>query len=85
MMSREVALTTADNPFDPIDDYDNWKAFDTQKGYYSDEYVARILKTSNDFSEEQQKRDYEDAIDEIISFNLTGNYKKIVKEVPDEA
>ena len=28
---RIVALTTIDNPYDPVDQYDDWYAFDTQK------------------------------------------------------
>lgn len=79
MAVRQVALTTTDNPYDPIDQYDQWYAFDTQKGYCTDAYVARILKTSSEFSEEEQARDYENAIDEILSYNLTGNYKKVIK------
>ena len=48
-MEREVALTTVDNPYDPIEDYDNWRAFDYQHGYCCDEFVARCLRTSSDF------------------------------------
>ena len=80
MAKREVALTTIDNPYDPFDQYDEWYAFDTQMGYCTDAYIARILKTSNEFSEEEQRRDYEAAINEILSYNLTGNYKKVVRE-----
>lgn len=76
---RIVALTTVDNPYDPIDQYDDWFAFDYQKGYCSDSYLARILHTSEELSEEQQKEDYERAINEIISFNPQ-LYKKVVKE-----
>lgn len=79
-MAREVALTTADNPYDPIDQYDQWYAFDTQKGYCTDAYIARIMKTSDEFSEEEQKRDFENAINEILFYDLTGNYRKVVKE-----
>lgn len=76
---RIVALTTVDNPYNPIDEYDDWYAFDYQKGYCSDAYLARIIHTSDELSEQQQQDDYERAIDEIISFNPR-LYKKIVKE-----
>ena len=75
---RVVALTTVDNPYNPIDEYDDWYAFDYQKGYCSDSYLARILHTSDELSEQQQQDDYERAIDEIISFNPR-LYKKVVK------
>lgn len=77
---RVVALTTIDNPYDPVDQYDDWYAFDTQKGYCTDAYVARCLKTSDELPERLQEEDYERAIDEIISFDLLGMYKKVVKE-----
>lgn len=79
-MARQVALTTTDNPYDPIDQYDQWYAFDTQKGYCTDAYIARVMKTSDDLPEEEQERDFENAINEILFYNLTGNYKKVVKD-----
>lgn len=79
-MARQVALTTEDNPYDPIDQYDLWYAFDTQMGYCTDAYIARVLKTSDELPEEEQERDFENAINEILFYNLTGNYKKIVKD-----
>lgn len=77
--NRRVALTTEDNPFDPFDEFDDWYAFDFQNGYHSLEYVARIAKTSNDLPDEDNLAEMERAIDEICYFNLTGNYKKVVK------
>ena len=32
-VARDVALTTADNPFDPLDQYDEWLAYDLAQGY----------------------------------------------------
>ena len=78
--TREVALTTTDNPYDPFDQYDDWYAFDTQHGYCTDAYVARVLKTSSELPDAEQASDYENAINEILNYNLTGNYKKIVRE-----
>ena len=39
------ALTTFDNPYDPFDQFDQWYMFDTDKGYNSAAYLARIAKT----------------------------------------
>ena len=77
---REVALTTIDNPYDPIDDYDNWRAYDYQHGYCTDEYIARILYTSSEFTDEMQEEDYERAIDAILEYDFMHMYRKIVKE-----
>lgn len=76
---RVCRITTKDNPFDPFDDFDNWFAYDTEKGYHTCSYLARICKTSQYLSDEDQRLDEEAAIDEIIEHDLTKNYKKIVK------
>lgn len=76
---RIVKITTEDNPFDPIDDFDNWYAFDTSNGYNTLSYLARIARTSDDLPEEENQKEIERAIDEICYFNLTGNYKKVVR------
>ena len=41
-----VALTTIDNPYDPITDFDNWYLYDEQKGYHTSSYLARLIKDS---------------------------------------
>lgn len=74
-----VALTTTDNPYDPITDFENWFGFDEQKGYHTSSYLARIAKVSPDLSPKDYEEAVEQAIDEILLFNLTGNYKKIKK------
>lgn len=76
---RAVALTTEDNPFDPFDEFDQWNAFDQGKGYNSLSYLARIAKSSDELSEEEQLTAVESAIDEIVELNLLGNYKKVEK------
>lgn len=78
-VEREVAITTKDNPYDPIDEYDDWRAFDYQKGYCTDEYVARIIRSSSEFPDEMFEEDYERAIDEIIEFDFMDMYRKIIK------
>lgn len=82
MVDYEVALTTTDNPYDPIDEYDKWYVYDTQVlGYCTDSYLDRIAKTSPEMSDENYYAEIDRAIDEILKYNLTGKYKKIVKRV----
>lgn len=77
---REVFLTTSDNPYDPKNQFNEWYNFDTQKGYNSVSYLARIARTSEALSDEENSLIIENAIDEIVSLNLLGIYKKIVYE-----
>ena len=76
----QSALTTIDNPFDPFDDFDKWFAFDEAKGYHTCSYLARIAKTCDEFSDEDQNEEVNRAIDEIIKYNLRGIYKKVTRE-----
>ena len=73
----KCALTTVDNPFNPLTDWDDWYNYDESKGYYTSEYLARITKTSDDLGEQEQDQAMEEAIDEIIELNPDGFYKKI--------
>jgi hypothetical protein len=63
---REFMLTTKDNPFNPWTDYDDWYAFDRDKGYHSPSYQARIAFTSDDLSDEENDQIINQAIEDII-------------------
>ena len=76
----ECMLTTIDNPFDPFDDFDKWFAYDEANGYHSCSYLANIMKTSDSFSVEDQMKEKERAIDEIVRINLNGMYKKVTRD-----
>jgi hypothetical protein len=76
-------LTTDDNPYNPFDDYREWYAFDFSKGYHTPGLLARVAKVSEDLSESDQSAAIHDAIDEIISENLSGIHKKVTREFPD--
>ena len=71
-----VMLSTKDNPFDPFDQFTSWFLFDIEKGYNSCDYLGRIARTSDQLSDEENKKEIERAIDEIIKFDLTGMYVK---------
>lgn len=76
-MANACMLTTVDNPYNPFEDYDNWLMFDMEKGYNSCAYLARIARTSDQFSEEENDREVERAIDEIIAYDFMNIYKKV--------
>lgn len=80
-MKRCCALTTFDNPFDPIDEFDSWFQIDIQKGYNSCGYLSRIAKTSSRLTDEENDREIERAIDEIIKYDPMNIYRKVVKDV----
>lgn len=76
----KVAITTVDNPYNPITDYQHWRMYDeVEKGYNTSCYLARIAKTSDSLSEEENDEEIERAIDEIIKYNPL-LYRKIKVE-----
>lgn len=79
-MSKDYMLTTADNPYNPFTQPDEWDALDRLYGYNTLSYLARIYTGSNELSDADQDRLWQDAITEIISMNLTGNYLRVTKD-----
>ena len=82
MTETKVALTTIDNPFDPIENYDDWLHYDEEKGYYTNAYLARIAQIEAGMTQRQEDEEIERAIDEIVSVNPLGIYKKVKRDIP---
>ena len=70
-------LTTADNPYHPFTQWDEWWAYDTQAGHHTCAYLARVSKSSDDLSDPDQEVANETTIDEIVRENPLGIYLKI--------
>lgn len=75
-----LALTTEDNPFDPFDEFEEWFNFDVTQGYNTCAYLARVTTTSTDLTEADQVEATNEAIEEILELNLTGNYQVVERE-----
>ena len=73
-------ITTIDNPFHPLDEYDQWLRFDEDHGYYTNNYLARVAGTSIDLSDAENQRAVNSAIDDIIRLDLLNVYKKVLIE-----
>ena len=80
-METEVMLTTFDNPFDPFDEFVPWFLYDVEKGYYTCSRLARIARSSEDFSTKEDKEETERAIDEIIDNDFLNIYKKVTRNI----
>lgn len=75
---KETWVTTLDNPFDPFKQYDAWQRWDEDHGYYTLSLICRYLNTSDDLGEAHYYKALEDAVDKIVHYNFTGNYRKVV-------
>ena len=76
-MANDCMLTTFDNPFNPFEQFTSWLLFDKEKGYNSSEHLARIIKLSDDMTDEEEDIERERAIDEIIKYDFMNVYKKV--------
>lgn len=77
MNNSRIALTTFDNPFDPFEDFDSWFLYDVEKGYNSSAYLGRIARISDSFTDDENEKEIERAIDEIIKYDFMNIYKKV--------
>ena len=75
-------LTTIDNPYDPFEQFDQWRMFDLDKDHYSCELLDRIAHTSDQLSDAENAEEIERAIDEIIAYDFLNIYKKVKIDDP---
>lgn len=75
---QSYMLTTVDNPYNPLTEFEDWLAWDTHAGYYSLALLGRVGYYSDDLSEADQELAVQQAIDEIVTENVSGMHKKIL-------
>lgn len=73
------ALTTVDNPYNPFDQFDDWFRFDVDKDYNSCAYLARLAKTSDELTDQENEDEIERAIDQIVLYDPFNVYMKVTK------
>jgi hypothetical protein len=76
---KEFMLSTSDNPFNPFTQFREWFAFDVANGYNTCSYLARICELSDEVCDRETRLSINDAIEEALMFNLTGNRIKVEK------
>lgn len=71
-------LSLSSNPFNPFTQYELWKEFDRKEGFDTAGLLARSAIVSDAFSEADQERAVEDAIESIINNpSFAGLYKRV--------
>ena len=65
---NELVLTTIDNPFNPKTEYEQWKRWDNENGYNTEEYIARLINMEADYEVD----------DEVLLNELTN---KVINEI----
>jgi hypothetical protein len=73
----EYTLTTVDNPFDPFTRFDEWYAYDVSMGYNTSSFLDRVAMVSHELSEPDQALAIQNAIDQIVSENVSGMWRKV--------
>lgn len=78
MVKRTVMLTTVDNPFDPMNQFEDWYIYDARAGHNTCSLMARLGQTSDSLPESVNDQENERIIDEIIADDPFKKYKKLV-------
>ena len=83
-MSYESKITTFDNPFDPFEQFEDWRRFDEEKGYNSCSRIARLAEFSDDMTQKEIDEEIERAIDTLIEIDFLNIYEKRKRIINDE-
>ncbi len=83
-MNDSYALTTFDNPYNPFEQFNEWFLYDVEKGYNTCSYLARIARTSDEFTDEENNQEILRAINEIVRYDFLNIYKKVKKSDYDK-
>ena len=77
-MEDKYMITTYDNPYNPMEDYDKWLDFDMLHGYNSQSRGARLLKLKPGMSDAEEQIAFNKAVDRLIEIDPLCIYTKIV-------
>lgn len=85
-MNKIIYLTTEDNPWNPFTNWDEWLAYDIEKGYYTCERLARLAPISDVLPDSINNETIEEAMNLLIKAGAISKegkfvqYKKISNE-----
>lgn len=74
MSSDRVMLSTEDNPYNPFTEWDQWWAWDTSNGYNSMSLLARVVRSSDETSDELDLEAIREGMEEVVFYNVSGKH-----------
>ena len=78
-MATEFMLTTFDNPFDPFEQFTQWRLFDIEKGYFTCERLAKLAQFREDMSQKEIDDESDRAAEQLIDMDFLNIYKKVYR------
>ena len=76
-MPETFMITTSDNPYNPYTQFREWYNFDRMMGYNTLEYLGNKLRDVDVIKDEELRAQVvQEALDEMLDFNLYGNMVK---------
>ncbi|AWN05957.1 hypothetical protein SEA_CRICKO_94 [Streptomyces phage CricKo] len=81
-MSKNYMVTTSDNPYNYFTQFDEWYAWDTPR-YGTLSLLARVTRTSDELPLALQEAAIDDAIEEIVTENVSGVHIKVAEPEKD--
>ena len=77
--TKNIAITSIDNPYNPFKDFDKWFSFDLAKGKLSCcSVLANIAPSTDDLDPEAEALANEIAINDIAAYHPAGIYLKVM-------
>lgn len=78
-MATEFMLTTFDNPFNPFEQFTQWRLFDIEKGYFTCERLAKLAQFREDMSQKEIDEESDRAAELLIDLDFLNIYKKVYR------
>lgn len=79
MAYGNIMLSTTDNPYSPFTRFEDWLDFDISNGYNTCGYLDRLIDFDEELSNYEHIQQIDDAMSEIIKYDLTGNYEMVTR------
>lgn len=80
MTEKQAMLSTADNPWNPFTNFNEWYAFDVVHGYNSCGVLDSFARTSDALSDADNSLEISNAIDEIMKADPLHRFIKVIKD-----
>lgn len=79
----DYMVTTIDNPWNPFTHYREWLSYDMQNGYFTDQWMYALTKTSNDLRDEEIQEQIDAGVTRLLELDPYGLHVKVYEDEAD--